>query len=131
MRHLRELGYENLYRSKSLGTFKDESEERFGFLTTCVSRPIIISNLVTIMREAPELETDRQTLIEMTTFVRHKDGKQAACDGAHDDLVMSCAIARFIAIEYEHNMRFIDTERGFLASSFSAPLNYENNFMEW
>jgi phage terminase large subunit len=131
VRHLRSLGYENLYRSKSLSTFKDESESHFGFITTSVSRPIIIANLVSVMRECPELETDRQTLIEMTTFVRHKDGRHSACDGAHDDLVLSCAIARYIAIDFEHNMKIIDTEHEILTNYFSSQTQNSNIFMEW
>lgn len=131
VRHLRSLGYENLYRSKSLSTFRDESESHFGFITTSVSRPIIIANLVSVMRECPELETDRQTLIEMTTFVRHKDGRHSACDGAHDDLVLSCAIARYIAIDFEHNMKIIDTEHEILTNYFSSQTQNSNIFMEW
>jgi hypothetical protein len=131
VRHLRSLGYENLYRSKSLSTFKDENESHFGFITTSVSRPIIIANLVSVMRECPELETDRQTLIEMTTFVRHKDGRHSACDGAHDDLVLSCAIAWYIAIDFEHNMKIIDTEHEILTNYFSSQTQNSNIFMEW
>ena len=131
VRHLRALGYENLYRSRSLSTFKDESTSHFGFLTSSVSRPIIISNLVAIMRECPELETDKQTLIEMTTFVRRADGKHGACDGAHDDLVLSCAIARYIAIDFEHNMKIIDTSSDILKNFFSLQNENSNTFMEW
>ncbi len=131
VRHLMSLGYENLYRSRSLSTFTDHMESHFGFVTTSVSRPIIIANLVAIMRESPELETDKQTLIEMTTFVRRKDGKQGACDGAHDDLVLACAIARFIAIDYEHHMKITDTEGELLTRHFSLQSENDNIFMEW
>lgn len=131
VRHLCALGYENLYRQQSFTENGAERENRFGFLTTCVSRPIIISNLVTVMRESPQLETDLETLKEMTTFVRRKDGKQAACDGAHDDLVMCCAIARFIGIDYEHNMQIIDTSSAFLLSSFKNSDQCQGTYMEW
>ena len=130
-RHLMALGYQNLYRSKTMSTFKDESEAHFGFVTTSISRPIIISNLVSIMRESPWLETDKQTLIEMTTFVRRRDGRQGACDGAHDDLVMSCAIARFISIDYEHSILVFDKDNGILNSSFSLQNENNDTFMEW
>ena len=127
-RHLLALGYENIYRSKSTG---GNLEEHLGFTTTSVTRPIIISNLVSVMRENPHLETDKDTLLEMTTFIRRKDGRQAACDGAHDDLVMSCAIARYISIDYEHNPIISDTGSSFLQSSFSFQGSQENTFMEW
>ena len=131
VRHLKSLGYENLYRSKSFSTFADEKESHFGFITSSVSRPIIISNLVAVMREAPELETDKQTLIEMTTFVRHPNGHSAACDGAHDDLVMACAIARFIAIEYEHGILVSDDSSLIISSCFLTENKNNNTFMEW
>lgn len=131
IRHLKALGYENLYVSKNLSTFSDESEKHYGFVTTSVSRPIIISNLVSIMRECPELETDIETLIEMTTFVRRRDGRVGACDGAHDDLVMATAIARFISIEYEHSIIRHDSSMEIINSSFSSSSNQNDTFMEW
>lgn len=130
IRHLRSLGYENLYRSQSMSTYSDETEKHYGFITTSVSRPIIISNLVSIMRENLRLETDRETLIEMTTFIKRNDGRSAACDGAHDDLVMSSAIARYIGIDYDHNIGIIDTSLDFLDKNFSS-LTANNSFMEW
>ena len=130
VRHLRSLGYDNLYISRSMSTFRDESEKHYGFITTSVSRPIIISNLVTIMRENLQLETDRETLKEMTTFIKRDDGKSAACDGAHDDLVMASAIAHYIAIDYEHNTEKIDTGNNFLVSNFST-LPQNDTFLEW
>lgn len=130
VRHLRSLGYENLYVSRTMSTFGDVTDKHYGFITTSVSRPIIISNLVSVMRENVRLETDRQTLIEMTTFIKRNDGKSGACDGAHDDLVLASAIARYISIDYDHNMRIIDTSSDFLSKNFSS-LSPENSFMEW
>ena len=130
VRHLLSLGYENLYMSKSMSTYGDKAEKHYGFLTTAVSRPIIISNLVSVMRENIYLETDRQTLNEMTTFIKRNDGKSGACDGAHDDLVISSAIARYISIDYEHNIMIIDTSKDILEKEFSFSIP-ENSFMEW
>jgi phage terminase large subunit len=130
VRHLLSLGYENLYVSRTMSTLGDVADKHYGFITTSVSRPIIISNLVSVMRENLYLETDRQTLNEMTTFIKRNDGKSAACDGAHDDLVMASAIARYISIDYEHNMIIIDTSTEILEKSFSFS-NPENSFMEW
>ena len=128
--HLRTLGYENLYISRSMSTFKSESEKHYGFITTAVSRPIIISNLVSVMRENLYLETDKETLKEMTTFIKRDDGKCAACDGAHDDLVMASAIARYIGIDYEHNIVDTDTGSDFLSKHFSDSLQ-KDTFLEW
>lgn len=131
VRVLRSLGYESLYVSRSVTGFYDKSESFYGFVTTSLTRPIIISNLVSVMRENLYLETDRETLVEMTTFIKRDDGKWAAADGAHDDLVMASAIARFIGIDYPHEEQIVDTARTFLEKSFSLPTLQEETFMEW
>lgn len=132
VRVLRHLGYPNLYISKKLGTFKDENEKQYGFLTTSATRPVIISNLVTTMRENIKLETDRETLKEMTTFIKRHDGKQAAADGAHDDLVMASAIAHFIALNYEHQLIEVNKNQDALRQFYeSNSFSDENSYMEW
>ena len=131
LRHLKSLNYENLYRTRSFSTFKEESEDSFGFITSSISRPIILSNLVSVMRENPFLETDRETLKEMISFVRHTDGRQSAASGAHDDLVLACAIARYISIDYDHNISYTDTGADILSKSFTPSLPQNEAFMEW
>lgn len=131
VRVLRELGYENLYVSKNLSSFKEKTEGFYGFVTSSITRPIIISNLISTMRECIELETDRQTLLEMSTFIRHLDGKIAAANGSHDDLVMASAIARFIGIDYSHKIEIIDTGCSFLDKNFTNFPLQEEIFMEW
>lgn len=118
VRVLKSLGYTNLYVAKDLSTMSDRAENYYGFVTSSITRPIIISNLVSIMRENIRLETDRETLREMLTFIKRDDGKPSAADGAHDDLVMAAAIARYIAIDYFH------TEQ-------QSPVSEENTYMEW
>ena len=131
IRVLRELGYPNLYASKNASAYDGSQEQIYGFLTTSVSRPIIISNLVSIMRDSLELETDRETLKEMLTFVRGADGKPQGASGSHDDLVMASAIAHFIAENYEHNLLKTNTGCDIIENSFNIrPVN-ENEFMEW
>ena len=48
-------------------------------------------------RENPAIECDIPTLREMSTFVKKQNGRQEAIDGQHDDLVMSLAIAHYVA----------------------------------
>ena len=83
------------------------------------------------MRENIYLETDRQTLFEMSTFVKRSDGRTAAIDGAHDDLVMASAIARFICNDYTHEPKSFDTNEEFLSNNFSSLPLQEENYMEW
>jgi len=131
VRVLRALGYENLYMSKKMTTGADVPENYYGFVTSSVTRPIIISNLVSVMRENIRLETDRETLKEMTTFIKRADGKHAASDGAHDDLVMASAIAHYIGIDYEHQIKTVDNEFDALKEFFNTDFGAENDFISW
>lgn len=131
VRVLRELGYSNLYVAKKIGTAMDTPENYYGFVTSSITRPIIISNLVSVMREDIRLETDRQTLKEMTTFIKRADGRRAAAaDGTHDDLVMASAIAHFIGIDYEHQIKTIDEGFDVLAQ-FYGDTDTGNSYVEW
>ena len=71
-------------------------------MTTSVTRPIIIADLVKIMRETPDVCCDYDTLGEMLTFVKNEHGRPEAMDGEHDDLVMSFAITHYI----RHQQRY-------------------------
>ncbi len=131
MRVLRQLGYENLYLSKKMTTVTDVPENYYGFVTSSITRPIIISNLVSVMREDIRLETDRETLKEMTTFIKRDDGKQAASDGAHDDLVMASAIAHYIGIDYEHQIKIVENEFDALKEFFNTDFGSGGEFIDW
>jgi len=124
LRVLRDLSYPSLFSS---------SEDSYtGFLTTSVTRPLIIANLVSQMREDLHLETDKETLLEMVSFVRHPDGKPRAAEGKHDDLVMASAIARYVALTYTNTPTVRQVGASVLKSSFSLDTGAsENNYMEW
>lgn len=96
-RILQNLSYPNLYMRERVDTMMRKVEMVYGFETTQKTKPIIIANLVSLLREDISIETDVETLKELTTFVRKTNGKQEAIHGAHDDLVMALAIAHFIA----------------------------------
>lgn len=130
VRVLRKLGYTNLYLSKKPTTYGEVPEKDYGFITSSITRPIIISNLVSVMRADIKLETDRQTLLEMTTFVKRDDGKSAAADGAHDDLVMASAIAHYIGQDYKHEMIDKEQEYDALKRNFHVQ-EAEDTYIEW
>jgi len=64
-----------------------------GWLTTSVTRPAVLGLLNAALVENPELFQSRKLLAECRSFVRHPDGSTSAAPGAHDDRVMSMAIA--------------------------------------
>jgi hypothetical protein len=81
--HLQSLGYTNIY--------KDDGQE--GWLTSAVTRPVMIENLSAALTVEPTLFRSPHLLNEFRTFVRQADGSSAAAPGSHDDCVMAMAIA--------------------------------------
>jgi hypothetical protein len=93
VKELERLGYWNQYRREVLDNYNEPEQQKHGFRTTSVTRPVIIADLVEIVREHIELINDIETLREMLTFVRTESGKPEALPGKHDDLIMALAIA--------------------------------------
>jgi hypothetical protein len=87
--HLRDMEYENLY----------EKGGELGWLTSAVSRPAMIENMVAVLTAEPELFHSPRLLEECRTFVRRPDGNTAAAAGSHDDCVMAMAIAMAVRKE--------------------------------
>ena len=104
-RELQRLKYPNLYVREKYDQIRADVQERFGFRTTSVTRPIIIAQLVEIVRTNIEWVTDRETLQEMLSFVK-LNGKPQASEGAHDDLVMALAIAYEALKQIPHKFTF-------------------------
>lgn len=88
-----DLRYMRQYKREIIDEISGEKQHKFGFRTTTITRPVIIAELVTIVRENIELINDLTTLDEMLSFVRNKDGKPEALAGKHDDTIMALAIA--------------------------------------
>lgn len=89
------IGYPNLFVREKEDRFTGVMDKSYGFKTTSVTRPVIIAELVKIVRENVELINDRLTLEEMLTFVRNEKGRPEAQQGTHDDLVMGLAISYY------------------------------------
>ena len=96
------MGYRNLYVREIEDTFDGTIRHAFGFRTDRLTRPVIISELIRVMREHLETVNDEDTLLEMLTFVRDENQKAAAEPGAHDDCVMALAIAPLRATETDY-----------------------------
>ena len=93
---LQRLGYTNQYVRESLDTYTGKTEKRYGFKTTSLTRPTIISRLIEIVREHCDTIYDKDTLEELLTVVRSEKGRIEAQSGSHDDLMMALAIAHHI-----------------------------------
>ena len=93
---LQRLGYPNQYVRTAQDTYTGKTEKRFGFKTTSLTRPTIISRLIEIVREHCYLINDKETLEELLTIVRNEKGRIEAPEGGHDDEMMALAIAHEI-----------------------------------
>ena len=96
VKELARLNYPTLFMRQVEDSITHKIEKRFGFQTTKLTRPLIIAELVQVVREQPGLFWDIPTLEEMLTFVRNEKGKAEAQEGKHDDLIMGLAIAHYI-----------------------------------
>ena len=93
IKRLEQLGYRNQYIREQVDTYTGAIRKAYGFRTTAQTRPVIIGELVEAMRGGIHLVNDRTTLEEMLTFVRNEKLRAEAEEGAHDDCVLSLAIA--------------------------------------
>ena len=107
---LQRLGYIWQYTRESQDTYTGKKEKRFGFKTTSLTRPTIISRLIEVVREHCEVINDKDTLEELLTIVRNEKGRIEAPDGGHDDQMMGLAIAHHIREQVVFNDDVIEVQ---------------------
>lgn len=90
------MGYRKLYVREVEDDFDGKIRHAFGFRTDKLTRPVIISELIRILRDSMTLINDVDTLLEMLTFVKNDKLRPEAEEGAYDDCVMALAIAFYI-----------------------------------
>lgn len=93
---LQRLGYPKQYVRTAQDTYTGKTEKRYGFKTTSLTRPTIISRLIEIVREHCDTINSKDTLEELLTIIRNEKGRIEAPQGGHDDQMMSLAIAHHI-----------------------------------
>lgn len=96
IRELQRLNYPSQYAREVQDTYTGKTEKRFGFKTTSLTRPTILSGLIEVVREHCETIRDRATLEELLTITKNEKGRIEAPIGGHDDLMMGLAIAHEI-----------------------------------
>lgn len=96
IKELNRLKYKNMYVREREDNYTKTAEKKFGFKTTQITRPLIISMLTEIVREHTELINDIDTLQEMLVFIKNDKGRPEAQEGEHDDLIMALAISYYI-----------------------------------
>lgn len=93
---LERLRYKNQYVRETMDDYTHQPRRAFGFRTDSKTRPVVIAELIKAARDDIRVICDADTLSEMLTFVRNEDYRPEAEAGAHDDCVMSLAIAHHV-----------------------------------
>lgn len=93
---LERLRYRNQYVRETMDDYTHTPRRAFGFRTDTKTRPVIIAELIKAARDDITMISDQDTLTEMLTFVRNEDYRPEAEAGAHDDCIMSLAIAHHV-----------------------------------
>ena len=89
--------YDNLYaRKQSAEDIRDKVPLKYGFHTNVATKPVIINNLKTVVREHLYVERDERCLNEYATYIETEKGGFEAMEGYHDDLLMTRAIGLYI-----------------------------------
>lgn len=96
VKELQRLNYPSQFMRETEDSITHAITQKFGFQTTKLTRPLILADLVEIVREHTELINDIETLGEMLTFVRNEKGRAEAQNGCHDDLIMALAITYYV-----------------------------------
>jgi hypothetical protein len=96
----RDFRYPFQYQRKKLDRAHfDSSQDRIGWDTNRITRPLIIENAVRLVRDGEDGINDEETAKEMLTFVRDEKGRAGAERGKFDDMLMAWMIAQYVAFE--------------------------------
>lgn len=91
--------YSNLYaRKQSEDEIVHEVPKKYGFHTNVLTKPMIISTLVKVVRQKLYVERDERCIDELIDYERKQNGSFGAIRGSHDDLLMTRAIGLHISL---------------------------------
>lgn len=91
---VRKFRYRGVYLREKFTGIGGEPEQVPGFRTTAQTKPAIVAEGQSILRETPEVLSDVATVRELTTFIRVNGSQYEAAQGEHDDLAMAFLIAQ-------------------------------------
>lgn len=89
--------YQNLYRRQVLDIRGNPDTSRLGFHTNRSTKALIITNMVEAVREGKYIERDHRACNEMVTYEELPGPVYAAKEGNHDDIIITRAIALYVA----------------------------------
>lgn len=90
---LRLLHYPRIFRRRTMNKALNKVTEEYGFNTNGASKPVIINDLGTYVREQAQKVNSLECLRECLTYIYDSKGKTNAQNGCFDDRVIALALA--------------------------------------
>lgn len=91
--------YPNLYTRAPVGNVKEGERGKYGFNTNSKTKKQIVDALIAGARDQSYIERDDMACNEMDTFELKPDRRLGAVSGAHDDYVISSAMAVWVCFD--------------------------------
>lgn len=91
--------YGRMYVRRSHDRQREKQEDRLGWSTDRQTKPIIVAGLSEELREGTHGIRDRDTAMEMQTYVRNDRGQTGAESGKYDDRIEAYMILKQVARE--------------------------------
>ena len=91
--------YDNLYSRTSSEKLREGLPAKYGFHTNRQTKPMLIANMIAIVREKGYAEYDEEAVNEMRVYEKKKNGSFGAKEGKHDDILMATMIALYLDYE--------------------------------
>lgn len=107
---LKEYDYPKMYIREVEDNIPEVIQDKYGFLTTKATRPIILAMLKEIFRDNISYINDLDVLYEGLVFIKNEKGRVEAEQGKHDDLIMGLAITYYIRTQQSFIVRKIEKE---------------------
>ncbi len=107
---LKEYDYPKMYIREVEDNISEVIQDKYGFLTTKATRPIILAMLKEIFRDNISYINDLDVLYEGLVFIKNEKGRAEAEQGKHDDLIMGLAITYYIRTQQSFIVKKIEKE---------------------
>lgn len=107
---LKEYDYPKMYIREVEDNIAEVIQDKYGFLTTKATRPIILAMLKEIFRDNISYINDLDVLYEGLVFIKNEKGRPEAEQGKHDDLIMGLAITYYIRTQQSFIVKKIEKE---------------------
>lgn len=104
--------YGRMYVRRSHDRQREKQEDRLGWSTDRMTKPIMVAGLHELLREGTHGIRDRETALEMQTYVRNDRGQMGAESGKYDDRVEAYMILQQVARELHPRLKRSEKGKG-------------------